>query len=420
MVRLEDRLRPPANVAPWPRDVVGVGLLIALAVVLLPLWNVDEERYVTDVAGQMASFYLLPALGFLLALRCGAIDLSVWVAASLGGVVAALLINAGLPPAWAFAAAAGSGLALGAVNAALTALARLPSPAVTLATALLVLWGLQAEVASRQVAVPEGTFDGWHLPPADDDGQAEAPALPPPDAGEDGHTLDITRMLIIALAYAAVLVSTALWDAGARRGLRLGTRWRIAAALAASGMLAALGGACWLIERNQAPVLALPAGDLRIPVAAVLAGGAFLAGPARATLAALCLPAALLFTTLWRTEGDPWDMKVGAYALHVLQFGAMVLAAQLAAARLLSRRRGSRWLAGAACALAVAGLLVTAGSVRAERFADRAALYAAGTAVGGAGLVLLLASWLLARRRRQAPAPGGGLNAQRRTGRCSA
>ncbi|MHC4983703.1 MAG: ABC transporter permease subunit, partial [Planctomycetota bacterium] len=136
MVSLEEKLTPPHVEQPWARDTLGLGLLIALAAVFYPFWQVSPWRYITDVAGQMASPHLLPALGFCLALRCGAIDLSVWASASLGGLVAGGLINAGAPPGLALAAACAAGLAPGAINAALVSFARLPSPIVTLAVAL--------------------------------------------------------------------------------------------------------------------------------------------------------------------------------------------------------------------------------------------------------------------------------------------
>ena len=139
MLCLEEKLRPRAAGNPWAQDIFGMGLLLGLAAMLVPAWDTGDQRYISDVAGQMASFYLLPAMGFLLCLRCGAIDLSVWAAAALGGMVAAGLIAADVAPVLAFAAALGSGLALGVVNGALVAGLRLPSAVVSLAVAFAVV-----------------------------------------------------------------------------------------------------------------------------------------------------------------------------------------------------------------------------------------------------------------------------------------
>ena len=86
----EDKLSPPNLRGQWVRDVLGMGLVLALAVPLVSALRwADSGQYLSDVAGQMASYGLLLAMGFLLALRCGAIDLSVWSSAGLGGLVAA-------------------------------------------------------------------------------------------------------------------------------------------------------------------------------------------------------------------------------------------------------------------------------------------------------------------------------------------
>lgn len=145
MFSLEEKLAPPHTDQPWNRDALGVGLLIALAVALQPRWRMggDWSRFITDVAGQMVSFYLLPAMGFCLALWRSAVDLSVWISASLGGVVAAGLINEGYSPGWAFVAGGIAGLLIGAINATLVAWARLPSLIVTLAVAFLIMAGMQ-------------------------------------------------------------------------------------------------------------------------------------------------------------------------------------------------------------------------------------------------------------------------------------
>ena len=150
---------------PAARDAIGVGLIIALAMALLPARQADGSPYLSDVAGQMASYYLLPAMAFCLALRCGAIDLSVWANAALGGLTAAVLINHGWSVGWSFAAGAAAGLAVGLVNASLVALARLPSPIVTPLTAAATLWVMHTQFDQRAVPVPTDTFEPWLLTP---------------------------------------------------------------------------------------------------------------------------------------------------------------------------------------------------------------------------------------------------------------
>ena len=97
-LRIEDNLRPPMLADRYSREVrdaLSVALLLILASVLIPSWDMAKGNLLSMVAAHMPSSLLLAALGFLLALRCGALDLSVWAAAGLGGVVAAALILSG-------------------------------------------------------------------------------------------------------------------------------------------------------------------------------------------------------------------------------------------------------------------------------------------------------------------------------------
>ena len=79
---LEQRLCPPGETARPRMDRIVLGML-AMLLVLLPAWpplfNLTPggvmfhgERFFNDCLGQMLSVYLLPALGMLLAMRCGA------------------------------------------------------------------------------------------------------------------------------------------------------------------------------------------------------------------------------------------------------------------------------------------------------------------------------------------------------------
>ncbi len=161
---LEDKIRPRRAPRPWLRDTLGVALLVSLAVALLGAWRgADTDRYLNDIPGQMVSSSMLLAMGFLLALRCGAIDLSVWAVGGLGGLVAAWAINADVSPSGAIMLAGAVGLAAGAFNGALVVLAGIPSVIVTLLVAGAIAWAAQSAVDSAEVKVPDDTFAEWRM-----------------------------------------------------------------------------------------------------------------------------------------------------------------------------------------------------------------------------------------------------------------
>ncbi len=344
MFDLESRLRPPDDRRPWPRDFACLCLLVALAAIL-PISSGDGDTAATGLVGQMATVYLLPAMGFLLALRCGAIDLGVWVNMGLGGVVAAGLINAGVPSAWSLLVGAAAGLGAGVVNAALVARLWLPSPAVTLATAAIIALSARSIVASPTISVSDDAFANWHLK------QREGPEKPAANGSSDQGTansetwrdvpLSATRMLITVIIYGLTMMAM-LWlgshgpaAATAVEGPPPGDaspakpRVNLAAALCASGMLSAAGGALCLMQSPRAPVpdIAHVIGDLRIPAAAVLAGGLALAGFGRALLACVCLPPAMLLTTNWRLE---WPIFWSSACPVEFQYVALVAMAVVA------------------------------------------------------------------------------------------
>jgi len=378
---LEEKLRPPFLVDPWPRDVAGVGFGLALGAMLGAAWNVGQQRYLTDVVGQMASFYLLVSLGFLLVLRCGGVDLSVWVLAGLGGIVAAALIQAGLPAVLAFAAAVGLGASAGAVNGVLTIGLRVPSPIVTFATAGALWWALGAIGGTADRALSESSMSYWGL----------WPAFPPL----------VTRMLFVAAVYAVVMLVLLAADASPklRRGLTPSARlfW----ALCASGALASLAGASWLIDHNVAPVPSRPIGDLRIVTAAILAGGAFFGGRGRTMLAGVCLPGALLLTTIWRQEVG--ILPLGGYQLQVLLLGGMCIVVQVAMAGAIASRRPARLVAVAGAALATLGVLLVARSASVEGSDARRMYHLSGLVAWLAGGCLTLIARGSARRDRALP-----------------
>ena len=78
MTSFEALIRPSKTTRPWLREATGAGLLIAVSAILFSAWGTDSDRHFSDVVSQMYGFRMLPALGFALALRCGAVDLSIW------------------------------------------------------------------------------------------------------------------------------------------------------------------------------------------------------------------------------------------------------------------------------------------------------------------------------------------------------
>jgi len=326
---------------PWSvlaAAVHTVGLLAMLAV----LW-VGADRQFYDVMGQLMGYYTPAALAMLLAMRCGVLDVSVWMSWSAGSVVAAGILRAALPAAgeihagvwpWlAFAAAVSAGAAIGAVNAILARSPRLPALVATALTALLV-WGLlHGLVSDREIPVHPRTFDAWHL-------EADVTAEDGDDAISPMRTyapLAVTRMLVVALIVSGVLLTMMVHHSRTRHHPITTPPPRVRSlALVTGGAISALGGALWLLENNTAAVPRLPVHDLRIPVAAVLAGGLVLAGGGRSLLTALYLPVGMLVATLWYLDG--WDLNYRGYALQMLPLLAAAVAWSLAL-RALARKR---------------------------------------------------------------------------------
>ncbi len=341
------------------------------------------------------SVHLLPALGFLLALRCGAIDLSVWVSWGLAGVVAASLINAGFAPGWAFAAGLAAGLALGAVNAVCVVAARLPSIVVTPAIACLVMLSVQALVGTnpREIEVPFDTFNRWA-----DALDFHEPTVTEPTTPVQTLRKPTVRRVVVGAMYIAALLAL-LFSRRLGRRLGAGSRLLTGIALCASGALAAAGGLCWLLDNGRAPVPTRLVDDLRIPVAAVVAGGAFLSGPGRTALAAAWLPMVLVVVTVWLQ--DVWQVTASGYWLQLLLLGGMVLVSHTAGGEAMATRRGRGSMAMAAAVLTAMGIVTLGGSVGVARGA------LAGFRITGMGLWLAGAVLLLIARARTQPGPTG-------------
>ena len=380
LVSLEEKVRPKLTVgeAPWLRDVFGAALVIALTVTLLSAWQVNQQRYFKDVVGQMFSFYLLPALGFCLALRCGAIDLSVWSVSAVGGAVAVAVLRVGGGVVSAFQAAAVAGALLGAVHGLLVGRLRLPSVVVTLATSVIILLVLEAVCQGRVVVAPAGTLDVW----------LEQIGLPP----------FAVRIFLVTLTYVATMIVLSVLCSAATLGrMGLHPRLTLFGSLCGSGILAALGGAIWLVDRGSSPVPGRVIGDLRIPAAAILAGGAFFTGRGRVLLAVLCLPATILAATIWRLQVV--HLPFHGYCLQMVLLVGMTIVTHLAVLHAIARRRAHPALCVAAIALTLAGELLFACAAKAEGRLGRELFHISGLAGWTIGAVLLVVSRVLSRRR---------------------
>ncbi len=350
MRTLEERIRPAAHGDPRVRDAFGAVLIIAVTAILVHSQRVSENRYFADVVGQMFSFYLLPTMAFALALRQGAIDLSVWAVASLGGVVAALALRAGWSPAPAFVAASLTGGAIGVAQGIAVGRLRWPSAIVTALVAAAIILCLRSIFSVRELAVPAGAFDTW---------LEQIPII----RTRSGGSILISRPLYIrVLAVLVVFVATMfVVSIFARRAGRSGRKdsptmrsAAMVASLGASGLLAGLGGAIWLIDQGTAPIPLWIVGDLRIIPAALL-GGALLFGHRRSLLMLLCLPATVLAATLWRT--NVIDLSFYGHSLQMLLLAAMVVTAHLAIANYAMPRANRPKLASGAMVNAVVGLV---------------------------------------------------------------
>lgn len=381
-LRIEDNLRPPLPADPYSRDVLSVALLLILASVLIPAWDLARVNFLHMVAGHMTSNLLLLSLGFLLALRCGVIDLSVWVVAGLGGVVAAALINSGMNVPAAFAVAGAAGLVIGLANGALVGLVGLPSPLVTGVTGMAVVWLLGSLVPGRQIAVGEQAFDVyfWH-----------------------GSGVLAIRVLMVAGVYLAAMLVLVGVDWAVWAGVEFPRRLSLTAALAASGMLAALGGAALLIDNGLAPVPTRLIDDLRVPAAALLAGGLFLGRRGRELLAGLSLPSALLICTIWRQKA--WNLPAPGlgWALQMFVMMGMVIAVHLAFGRYVEARGTGRRLPAVGVLLTVFGIAAVAAAANFRYWPVHDALHLVGVAIWLAGMPAVIISF---RREQRLAAMG--------------
>lgn len=429
MFSLEDKLRPPYLAVGLHRDVPTLVLALVLLAILAQTLQIDlaslvspsgtqQERATSrlDTLDQFShrvtqviiSTPLLMALGMVLAMRCGAIDLSVWVVSALGGVVAATCIGSGVGAWAAMLLGVLAGAAVGAMNGLLVAAARMPSALATLATAGAVLLSIHACLggASRSIAVSDHALQDCHITqkvrliPGGDEGD-NSPASGPSVVSETvTRPLYVTRMVLVGLMFVAVLLVVVLVPGVAEwHNLRYNpaSRLRLALALTASGALSAAAGVLWMLDSGSAPVPTRLVDDLTVPAAALLAGGLFLGGKHRTLLACILLPAAILMATLWRQQ--VWLYEFHGYPLQLLLLIALVIGAHRSLAELAMARRGGRGAAVLSVVLAAGALIVLAASALVEEVSNRKWLHLVAIAAFAAGMALLMA----AKARRKKP-----------------
>ena len=398
MISLEDKLRPRGDTpSTHLRDWLVWMMLLALFLALLPVWWINGSLVSSLGSGELSdlgdviehfsrrllSFWLLPALGFMLALRCGAVDLSVWTTAGLGGLVSALTLAEGYGATAAIFAGISAGAVCGLINGTLVAGLRLPCPIISALTAFgLILW-LGRRYPSGEIVPGDGSLSGLlggFQSAADWTGMPEV-------------TLQATAALLVFIVYALtmlVILNGEMIERNRERGFS--ERWRLFVALTASGALSAAGGVSWLIEHGRAPVPVRPLDDLVIPAAALLAGGLYLAGRGRTLLAAVLLPMSVAVVAGWRQEvlNLRCDFLVG----YPLQVAVLVVMVAITRYAMTCAAVIGRWHGGA---LALAwsssvGIVVFAASVWTETPALRDILHAVGGGVwltGATGAIVL-------------------------------
>ena len=394
----DHRDHPEANSSFAHGEMFIPGIMFGVLLMLLvPLGIAMELR--GEVMAP-ASWALPGAMGFLLVLSCGSVDLSVWVVMGVGGVAAAGLINRGVAPEFAFPAAVVLGAAIGAINALLVARTRLPSILVTAVVGLAVMVGMWALKLPRMMGIPNQTFDVWSSV-LNDGYVALVNALlwlvggTPPDDVRISSPLTMLRMLLAAGAWSAVLL--VLLAANRRRHGR--RRWVLFASLCASGALSSLGGTCWLLDQGQTPIPTRLVDTLVIPVAAVLTGGVVLRGRGRTVITGIFLPLALLLVSLWRELILP--VRVWGYSLQLLLLGLVVLEVQWAFCWCLTHRRPKHWWGWIPVILSVGGLGVLGCSALVD-FSHQQKVQSIGVVIWTMGAIPLLiqsAPYILRTRR---------------------
>ena len=140
------------------REIDEIGVIVALLSVCAVLWLATGDQFVRPAnllqVARQASSYGIMAVGMVLLLSMGEIDLSVGAILTLVNIVTALALREGMPMPLAVVVGLATGAACGLANGLLGVVLRIPTIIVTLGT-MSVFRGL-ALVLSK--ATPIGTF----------------------------------------------------------------------------------------------------------------------------------------------------------------------------------------------------------------------------------------------------------------------
>jgi hypothetical protein len=132
--------------------------------------------------------------------------------------------------------------------------------------------------------------------------------------------------------------------------------------------------------------------DLRIPAAAILAGGLFLGRKGRELLAGMSLPAAVLLATIWQQKA--WVMTSPGLGLapQLLVLMGMTIAVHLAFGQYVEARGSGRRMPAVSVLLTVAGIALVAAAANFRAFWVHDLFHLAGVAVWLAGMPAIIVS----------------------------
>jgi rhamnose transport system permease protein len=271
---------------------------------------------------------LVAALGATLVVLAGQIDISVGSVFAICGVMAGVLAKAGLPVGAAVLGACLIGAALGALNGALVAYARIPSIVVTLATMVALRDGLRWITQGAWVENLPVNFQWLGI------GQASFPFV----------AATITILVVAAFGWGLrhLAIGRAVYATGsnadAARLAAIDTAWIRCAVFTAAGALTGLAALLNTARFSQVPSNTGLGLEMKV-IAAVVVGGAAIVG-GRGTIGGTLLGVVLLGVV------GPGLTFLGASAYweRALQ-GAIILIA-VSAAALGARQRTPRGRAG--------------------------------------------------------------------------
>lgn len=396
---VEPRLRPPELAPLYLRtELFVVALLGLLLLVLAVPWaqsgvggrvygdadgGVTVIEYARDFVAGMIIPWMLPAMGLVLVLRQGSIDLSVWMAFALAAAAGARMMEADWHPVVILAAVVGAGVALGLIHALAVVRLRLPGWGATLITATIGVSLAAALTGGEVIAVGMDRLARW--------------------PGANRTELITGSFFIVALLAVAPLSLRSHWAHRPR------PRGSLAAALVGSGVLSCLGGLCWLLKSGRTCMPGHIVGDLRVLAAAVLAGAVCLRGRGHSLLSCALVPPAMLVASVWWLFVCPtptWPVEVNLLAL-----AAMVWAAHWAWRQAARPTGGIRLIWAVLAASGIVSLAATAATEIPDRDVARTFV---GLLLWLIGLGGALVEWLKQRKSAKAPerptldAPTGG------------